>query len=151
MNYLLISACLVALAVTIAVRAEDQKAPDAPASRPTTAPAERTTDSGLIIIEVAEGTGPQAVAGDVVSVHYTGKLKNGTQFDSSVGKMPIKFTLGRRQVIPGWDEGIAGMKVGAKRKLIIPPDLAYGAEGAGDVIPPNATLYFDVELVNIGG
>ena len=108
------------------------------------------TQSGLDYIEVEAGTGAQAVAGKVVSVHYTGKLQNGTVFDSSIPRgEPITFQLGKGSVIKGWDEGIALMKVGGKAQLVIPPNLAYGESGAGGVIPPNATLIFDVELVSI--
>ncbi len=108
------------------------------------------TSSGLEYVEVEAGTGAQAVAGKVVSVHYTGKLLDGTVFDSSVTRgEPITFPLGKGNVIKGWDEGIALMKVGGKAKLTIPPNLAYGERGAGGVIPPNATLVFDVELVSM--
>ncbi len=97
------------------------------------------------------GTGPEAKAGDNVSVHYTGTLTDGTKFDSSVDRgQPFSFPLGKGRVIRGWDVGVAGMKVGGKRKLIIPPDEGYGAGGAGGVIPPNATLVFEVELLKIG-
>ncbi|MCK6628104.1 MAG: FKBP-type peptidyl-prolyl cis-trans isomerase [Anaerolineae bacterium] len=100
-------------------------------------------------VVVEEGTGETPKPGDLVKVHYTGTLEDGTKFDSSVDRgEPIEFVLGRGQVIPGWDEGIGLMKVGGKCKLIIPPDLAYGESGAGGVIPPNATLNFDVELVS---
>ena len=96
------------------------------------------------------GTGAQPKPGQTISVHYSGYLDNGTKFDSSLDRgEPIKFPLGAGRVIRGWDEGIATMKVGGKRKLIIPPDLAYGAKGSGSVIPPNARLTFDVELVAV--
>ena len=108
------------------------------------------TQSGLQYIEVEAGTGTQAAAGKVVSVHYTGKFQDGKVFDSSIPRgEPITFPLGKGSVIKGWDEGIALMKVGGKAQLIIPPNLAYGENGAGGVIPPNATLVFDVELVSI--
>ncbi len=108
------------------------------------------TQSGLEYIEVEAGTGAQAVAGKTVSVHYTGKFQDGKVFDSSVTRGdPITFPLGKGNVIKGWDEGIALMKVGGKAQLIIPPNLAYGERGASGVIPPNSTLVFDVELVSI--
>ena len=108
------------------------------------------TTSGLEYIEIQAGTGTQAVAGKTVSVHYTGKFQNGKVFDSSVSRgEPITFQLGAGRVIKGWDEGIALMKVGGKAQLIIPPNLGYGERGAGGVIPPNATLVFDVELVDV--
>lgn len=109
----------------------------------------RTTPSGLQIIEVKPGTGKEATAGSTVSVHYTGWLTDGTEFDSSIGSDPIVFPVGTGAVIPGWDEGLLGMKVGEKRRLVIPPALAYGERGAGGVIPPNATLVFDVELLEV--
>jgi peptidylprolyl isomerase len=109
-----------------------------------------TSKTGLKYTEEKEGSGAAAKAGDTVSVHYTGRLKDGKKFDSSLDRgEPIVFPLGEGKVIKGWDEGIAGMKVGGKRKLIIPPELGYGARGAGNVIPPNAELHFDVELVKI--
>ena len=108
------------------------------------------TPSGLEYIEVEAGTGEQAQAGKTVSVHYTGKFQDGKVFDTSVPRgEPIEFELGRGNVIKGWDEGIALMKVGGKAQLTIPPNLAYGERGAGGVIPPNATLVFDVELVSV--
>ena len=109
-----------------------------------------TTDSGLKYEILKEGDGAVAKAGDKVKVHYTGWLTDGKKFDSSVDRgQPFQFNLGAGQVIKGWDEGVAGMKVGEKRKLTIPPDLGYGARGAGGVIPPNATLIFEVELLGI--
>ena len=109
-----------------------------------------TTLSGLQFIELAPGTGDQPKPGDVVEVHYRGTLADGTQFDSSYSRgAPFQFVLGVGAVIPGWDEGIALMRKGGKAKLIIPPNLAYGAKGGGGVIPPNATLTFEVELVEL--
>lgn len=109
-----------------------------------------TTESGLKYLEVVEGTGAMPQRGQQVTVHYTGTLADGTQFDSSRGRGPFTFTIGVGQVIKGWDEGVATMRVGGQRQLVIPPDLGYGARGAGRVIPPNATLIFDVELIRIG-
>ena len=106
--------------------------------------------SELIIEDLTVGNGTTATAGQSVSVHYTGWLTNGQKFDSSVDRNdPFEFRLGAGQVIPGWDQGVAGMQVGGKRKLTIPPNLGYGARGAGGVIPPNATLVFEVELLAI--
>jgi FKBP-type peptidyl-prolyl cis-trans isomerase len=108
------------------------------------------TPSGLEYTETLAGTGAQAAAGKTVSVHYTGKLTNGKVFDSSLTRgEPIEFKLGAGRVIKGWDEGIALMKVGGKATLTIPPELGYGERGAGGVIPPNATLIFEVELVSM--
>jgi len=110
--------------------------------------------NGLKYTDTKTGDGSTATPGNKVSVHYTGWLYNngakGAKFDSSVDRgQPFQFTLGAHQVIAGWDEGVAGMKVGGKRTLIIPPELGYGARGAGGVIPPNATLMFDVELLGV--
>ncbi len=108
------------------------------------------TPSGLKYIVIEEGEGDKPTNGKKIKVHYTGKLEDGTVFDSSVKRgVPIEFTLGVGQVIKGWDEGIADMKVGEKRQLIIPPDLGYGPNGYPPVIPANSTLIFDVELVEI--
>ena len=124
-----------------------------PAPAPAPAAANPFTQTDL-----RAGTGTTAVAGKQVTVHYTGWLydakrpdQKGQEFDSSVGREPFTFTLGARQVIPGWDRGVEGMKIGGQRRLVIPPDLAYGPSGAGGVIPPNATLVFDVELLKVEG
>jgi FKBP-type peptidyl-prolyl cis-trans isomerase len=109
-----------------------------------------TTASGLIIEDLIVGTGAEAQAGQRVKVHYTGWLTDGSKFDSSKDRNdPFSFPLGGRLVIAGWDEGVQGMKIGGSRKLTIPPQLGYGARGAGGVIPPNATLVFEVELLDI--
>ena len=128
----------------------------APAEQETAAPQESTAATTtadvteLVIEDIVVGTGAEAKSGDTVTVHYTGWLTDGTKFDSSLDAgTPIQFPLGTGYVIKGWDEGVAGMKVGGTRKLIIPPDMGYGATGAGGVIPPNATLVFEVELVSI--
>lgn len=111
---------------------------------------EMNLPSGLRFMELKEGTGPMPEKGRRVTVHYTGTLADGTKFDSSVDRgTPFKFTIGVGQVIRGWDEGVATMKTGGKRKLIIPPSLGYGSRGAGNVIPPNAELHFDVELLAV--
>ena len=110
-----------------------------------------TTASGLGYVDLVAGTGPQPKTGDSVRVHYTGWLENGKKFDSSHDRRePLVFAVGRGQVIQGWDEGVGSMKVGGKRKLVIPATLGYGSQGAGGVIPPNATLIFEVELLGIG-
>jgi FKBP-type peptidyl-prolyl cis-trans isomerase len=111
------------------------------------------TESGLRYAIVREGTGAVAAPGDEAVVHYTGWLPNGTEFDSSRGRDPLAFVVGAGRVIPGWDEGVMGMAEGTRFKLVIPPALGYGAAGAEPVIPPNSTLVFDIELleVNAGG
>ena len=112
-----------------------------------------TTASGLQIIDTKVGTGTAPKQGQICVVHYTGWLyqdgQKGKKFDSSLDGKPIEFPVGQRRVIAGWDEGIASMKVGGKRTLIIPPELGYGARGAGGAIPPNSTLVFDVELLGV--
>ena len=111
---------------------------------------EVTTASGLKYTDIKVGTGAEAKAGQTASVHYTGWLTDGKKFDSSKDRnQPFPFRLGAGQVIKGWDEGVQGMKVGGTRKLTIPADLGYGARGAGGVIPPNATLVFEVELLDV--
>jgi FKBP-type peptidyl-prolyl cis-trans isomerase len=121
-----------------------------PSNGPTKVTGKPTTmPDGLQYWDITPGTGAPAVSGKKVKVHYTGWLTTGKKFDSSVGHAPFEFTLGAGQVIKGWDEGVAGMKVGGKRQLRIPPDLAYGAKGYPGAIPPNATLIFDVQLVSV--
>lgn len=129
-------------------------APEEPATEDASEMAEEnlvTTDSGLQYVDLVEGTGAMPQPGQSVTVHYTGTLEDGTKFDSSRDRnRPFTFTIGVGQVIKGWDEGVSTMRVGGQRKLIIPSELGYGARGAGGVIPPNATLIFDVELLRIG-
>ena len=103
----------------------------------------------LVIQDLVVGTGREAKKGDAVEVHYTGWLTDGKKFDSSVGRGPFSFDLGAGQVIAGWDRGVAGMKVGGKRKLTVPPELGYGSRGFPGVIPPQATLVFEVELLGV--
>ncbi len=131
-------------------------APATPPAQETPTPAETkektviTTDSGLKYVDLVEGTGASPELGKKVTVHYTGTLENGKKFDSSVDRgQPFSFTIGVGQVIKGWDEGVASMKVGGRRQLIIPPELGYGSRGIGP-IPPNSTLLFDVELLGVG-
>jgi FKBP-type peptidyl-prolyl cis-trans isomerase FkpA len=130
--------------------AQTQPADTAPDKQAASPERKTTTASGLVIEELAIGSGAAAKSGDVVKVHYTGWLLDGRKFDSSVDRnAPFVFRLGQGLVIKGWDEGVAGMQVGGKRRLTIPPQLAYGAYGAGSRIPPNAVLIFEVELLGI--
>ncbi|OGR67122.1 MAG: peptidylprolyl isomerase [Elusimicrobia bacterium GWC2_61_19] len=111
---------------------------------------EITLKSGLKYIDIEVGEGPAAVSGKEVTVHYTGTFPNGKKFDSSVDRdEPFTFQLGAGRVIKGWDEGVAGMRIGGKRKLVIPSELGYGKRGAGSVIPPDAVLHFEVELLGV--
>ena len=136
---------------TLFAMAPDSNQADASAlGGPMNAEKSQLTASGLRITDIEVGDGAEATAGQTVVVHYRGTLEDGTQFDASYDRgKPFSFPLGAGRVIKGWDEGVQGMKVGGKRKLVIPPDLGYGARGAGGVIPPNATLIFDVELLDI--
>jgi FKBP-type peptidyl-prolyl cis-trans isomerase len=140
------SLSLAAMIVVACLLGADDKKNEGPMNEPKVI----KTESGLQYVDLKEGTGERARAGDTVEVHYTGWLKNGKKFDSSVDRgRPFSFPLGAGKVIKGWDEGVAGMRVGGKRKLIIPPELGYGRRGAGNVIPPDAELIFEVELLKI--
>ena len=143
---------LVFLSVNVWAGQEQSTTPaTAPKKVGTTHPAApmTTTPSGLQYRDLVVGKGPQPKSGDTVVVNYTGRFTNGKIFDTSVGKKPFEFRLGRGEVIKGWDEGVASMHVGGKRKLVIPPELAYGPGGYAGVIPPNSTLTFMVELLQI--
>mgnify|MGYP001589862555 CR=1 FL=1 len=143
-RWIILGCLLIATGLVGVAEADDQAAGKKQAGQAV------TTDSGLQYIDLVEGKGRQAELGDQATVHYTGWLANGTKFDSSLDRgQPFSFRVGAGQVIKGWDEGVGTMKVGGKRKLIIPPDLAYGPRGAGNVIPPNATLTFEVELLGL--
>jgi FKBP-type peptidyl-prolyl cis-trans isomerase len=167
MRRILVLSVLAAALMLVVACGNDEEKETTPAVTPvpavtpasTAAPAENgpppvsaqptVTASGLQIIEVEVGAGEEAQTGQTVSVHYTGWLADGTKFNSSLDRgQPLVFVLGVGQMIPGFDEGVAGMKVGGTRRLILPPDLAYGAEGRPPVIPPNAELTFDVQLVS---
>jgi FKBP-type peptidyl-prolyl cis-trans isomerase FkpA len=141
-------------AAAAANRQMDSVAPAAPAPSSKEAevndPELTTTKSGLKYKDLTAGSGVEAVKGKVARVHYTGWLVDGSKFDSSLDRNePFEFPVGGGRVIKGWDEGVSGMKVGGKRRLVIPPDLGYGASGAGGVIPPDATLVFEVELLGV--
>lgn len=127
-----------------------EEAPDADQETAELDPGAAVADAEIEYIEIEEGDGEAPEEGSIVSVHYVGALEDGTEFDSSYDRgQPIQFALGRGMVIPGWDQGIAMMKEGGQARLVIPPELAYGEQGAGGVIPPNATLTFEVELVDV--
>jgi peptidylprolyl isomerase len=135
-----VSSLALALAVALGIPAVTLAAP----------PKQMTLPDGLRYTDIVVGHGPVAKPGETVRVHYVGTLTNGTKFDSSRDRNePFVFPLGAGRVIKGWDEGVAGMHVGGRRRLVVPPDLGYGAAGAGGVIPPNATLIFDIELLGI--
>jgi FKBP-type peptidyl-prolyl cis-trans isomerase len=139
----LVLTVIVALAGLLPLAAAEDKMQPAPGQTV-------TTGSGLQYVDLVAGTGRQAEPGDTATVHYTGWLANGKKFDSSLDRNePFSFRVGAGQVIKGWDEGVSTMKVGGKRRLIIPPNLAYGPRGAGNVIPPDATLTFEVELLKL--
>jgi FKBP-type peptidyl-prolyl cis-trans isomerase FkpA len=148
--------CGLILTLSAALLAQTSSHKAAPARVPnTSAPTKVTgegvkTDSGLQYWDIKVGTGNEAKSGDEVKVHYTGWFTSGKKFDSSVdAQQPYSFTLGQGNVIKGWDEGVAGMKVGGKRQLRIPPELAYGEQGYKNIIPPNSTLIFDVQLLAV--
>ena len=151
---ILLAAALTFMPASVTPAAAQTSGSPMTATKPAPAAAPVTTSSGLKIIDTKIGTGATPKSGQTVVVHYTGWLyvngKKGSKFDSSVDRgQPFEFPIGAGQVIPGWDEGVATMKVGGKRTLIIPPALGYGSAGAGGVIPPNATLIFDVELLGV--
>jgi FKBP-type peptidyl-prolyl cis-trans isomerase len=155
MKSIILTAVVLGLSVIAAAQTAKKATPAKPAAWPavggpthvTGAPTK--TASGLEYWDLKVGTGPEAHTGQNVKVQYTGWLTTGKKFDSSVGGPPFGFKIGAGEVIKGWDEGVAGMKVGGKRQLRIPPDLAYGAKGYPGVIPPNSTLIFDVRLVSV--
>lgn len=143
---LLVGLCLTTPACSKKVD-EPAEAEFKPTKPPPPPPGPKTLEKTDTVV----GWGPEAKTGDKVKVHYTGTLMNGTEFDSSVGKAPFEFELGKGGVIKGWDQGVPGMKIGGKRKLVIPSDLAYGESGSGEKIPPNSPLKFDIELLEIDG
>jgi len=147
MKYLVVPLLVLALSTAAC---SSSSAPAASAGSSAAAAKEVTTADGLKYTDEVVGTGAEAKPGQTAVVHYTGWLMDGKKFDSSKDRgQPFPFKLGAGQVIKGWDEGVAGMKVGGKRTLVIPPELGYGARGAGNVIPPNATLKFEVQLLDV--
>jgi FKBP-type peptidyl-prolyl cis-trans isomerase len=149
---LLALACALALTGLAACDSGEDGPGAEPPALPRTVPpaAYDTTDSGLLIHDFTEGEGPAAAPGDRLTVEYTGWLRSdSTRFDSSVGRRPFVFVLNTGQVIAGWDEGVRGMRVGGERSLVIPPHLGYGEDGSGGAIPPDATLIFEIELLDL--
>lgn len=145
-----LAAAALASGCASASRNTQQPAPAAGSPPRQEAPKVHKLASGLVYEDVVMGAGRMAEPGFTVTVHYTGRLTDGTKFDSSLDRgVPFSFQLGSGQVIQGWEQGVKGMRIGGKRRLTIPPDLGYGARGAGGVIPPNATLDFDVELLEV--
>ena len=154
MKKTLIAGTVLIVLIAAIAAAQSTTAAKKPAPHPPAAPTKVTgdgtkTESGLQYWDIKVGTGAEAQKGQTAKMHYTGWLTNGKRFDSSIGSDPYKFKIGNGEVIKGWDEGVLGMKVGGKRQLRIPPDLAYGAKGYPGVIPPNSTLVFDVQLVSV--
>ena len=151
-NRILLGLLIVVIVSAVGVMAYNSFFANQPGPELTPVAGSVRTTTGLVYQDFVIGSGPVAQAGDTVRVHYTGRLEDGTKFDSSLDRgEPLEFPLGSGWVIAGWDEGVAGMQVGGKRRLTIPPDLGYGPAGSPPTIPPNATLIFDVELMEIVG
>lgn len=149
-KFIVLLLLLVAIVIPACSQKEAKTVPEKAAAPSQATAGAVTTPSGLSYTDIVKGTGASPTSGKSVTVHYTGTLENGTKFDSSVDRgQPFVFRIGAGEVIPGWDEGVISMKVGGKRKLVIPSQLGYGAAGAGGVIPPNATLIFEVELLDV--
>lgn len=149
-KFIVLLLLVVAIAIPACSQKEAQNAPQTTTEAKPAVAGATTTPSGLSYTDLVAGAGASPTSGKNVTVHYTGWLEDGTKFDSSVDRgQPFTFRIGAGEVIPGWDEGVMSMKVGGKRKLIIPSQLGYGASGAGGVIPPNATLIFEVELLDV--